>query len=228
MIWRRFTADGRRRRLRAGVPEGPLRDYLDTPFPNGSTPLSSLNLLAVDIETTGMEPDRDTILSIGWVPVDGRSIILGGAQQYIIRSDVEVGQSAVVHGVTDDVVATGVDLEVAMAALLQALRGRAMLCHFARLERRFLSTVCRTLYGAPFACTAVDTLQIQARLNTSAWQQDPNSGTLRLWVARDRFGLPRYRAHEALTDALACAELYLAQIAELGPMVGTLKSLQRS
>ena len=38
---------------------------------------------------------------------------------------------------------------------------------------------------------------------------------MRLWTARERRGLPVYRAHEALTDALACAELYLAQRAEL-------------
>ena len=38
---------------------------------------------------------------------------------------------------------------------------------------------------------------------------------LRLWRARRRYGLPRYRAHDALIDALACAELYLAQTAEL-------------
>ena len=38
---------------------------------------------------------------------------------------------------------------------------------------------------------------------------------MRLWTARERRALPAYRAHEALTDALACAELYLAQRAEL-------------
>lgn len=41
-------------------------------------------------------------------------------------------------------------------------------------------------------------------------------GSIRLWGARERWGLPVYKAHEALTDALACAELYLAQLTELG------------
>jgi len=44
---------------------------------------------------------------------------------------------------------------------------------------------------------------------------DPPASQLRLWGARERFGLPRYRAHDAAVDALACAELYLAQAAEL-------------
>ena len=37
----------------------------------------------------------------------------------------------------------------------------------------------------------------------------------RLWTARERYGLPTYRAHECLIDAIACAELYLAQVAEM-------------
>ena len=47
------------------------------------------------------------------------------------------------------------------------------------------------------------------------WRHEPEPGALRLWAARKRRGLPVYRAHEALSDALACAELYLAQRAEL-------------
>ena len=39
--------------------------------------------------------------------------------------------------------------------------------------------------------------------------------SLRLWTARERYGLPSYRAHECLIDAIACAELYLAQVAEM-------------
>ena len=39
----------------------------------------------------------------------------------------------------------------------------------------------------------------------------------RLGAARQRYGLPEYRAHDALTDALAAAELFLAQIGHLPP-----------
>ena len=42
------------------------------------------------------------------------------------------------------------------------------------------------------------------------------AGALRLWTARERYGLPAGRPHDALGDALACAELYLGQVAELG------------
>ena len=39
----------------------------------------------------------------------------------------------------------------------------------------------------------------------------PRGEDLRLARVRQRYGLPRYGSHNALSDALACAELYVAQ-----------------
>ena len=103
----------------------------------------------------------------------------------------------------------------AYVVLLQALAGRVLLAHHARIETTFLSVACGRTWGADLPCPAVDTLELERRLTTSAWQPDPREGTLRLSQARRRHGLPTYRAHHALGDALACAELYLAQAAEL-------------
>ncbi|MDF5496357.1 3'-5' exonuclease, partial [Vibrio parahaemolyticus] len=37
-------------------------------------------------------------------------------------------------------------------------------------------------------------------------------GSVRLGHARERYGLPAYQPHHALTDALATAELFQAQL----------------
>ena len=60
----------------------------------------------------------------------------------------------------------------------------------------------------------IDTLELHRRLIVG-WGEAPVRLSLRLWSARERYGLPTYRAHECLIDAIACAELYLAQVAEL-------------
>jgi DNA polymerase-3 subunit epsilon len=71
------------------------------------------------------------------------------------------------------------------------------------------------LWGAGLPWPVIDTLELEHRLVTTAWQPDPPAGALRLWEARERYGLPHTGPHHALTDAVACAELYLAQTAEL-------------
>ena len=216
-LFRRTTEQRRERALR-GVAPGPLHDYLSVPTPAEQTPLADLRLLAVDIETTGLDPRRDRVLSIGWLDVDGGRIELGSAGQVVVRDAggaAGVGQSATVHGLTDDRLARGIPLEDAVARLLDALAGRVLLAHFARIETGFLAAVCERAWGAGMPCVVVDTFELERRVVAGGWGAEPERGALRLWTARERRRLPVYRAHEALTDALACAELYLAQRAEL-------------
>ena len=219
-LFRRTPEQRRLRALRSAGP-GPLRDYLEVALPGLGTPLADLRLLAVDIETTGLDPRRDRVLSIGWVPVDCGRSLLGGAGRVVVRDEGGaggVGQSATVHGLTDDTLAGGVPLEDAVARLLEALAGRVLLAHFARIETGFLASACERAWG--LGCRASSSTPSSS--SGARWPglgAATGPGALRLWAARERRGLPVYRAHEALTDALACAELYLAQCAELAGAV---------
>lgn len=217
MFGLRRSAQRRRESAVVAAPPGPLRDYLSAPFPDPSTPLDEVPLLALDVETTGLDVDEDRVIAVGWVPVDGVSIDLSGAQRHILATRRQVGESATVHGLTDDVVAAGEIPIHVLAEVLGALSGRVLLAHHASIEVGFLAAACRRVYGVPFVASSVDTLTLQRRVLTEGLgaRPDPLPGALRLWAARERYGLPRYRAHEPLTDALACAELYLAQVAEL-------------
>lgn len=214
-LFSRSPQQQRDRLLRRGVPE-PLTALFRTPLPSPDTPAERLPLLAVDVETTGLDPSAERLLSIGWVPVDALAVHLGGAGQVVLASDAEVGQSATFHGITDDQVARGVPTEQALTRFLEALTGRVLLAHYATMEVEFIGRACERVWGVrpPFA--VVDTMDLQYRLLTKGMHTEPPRGALRLWGARDQYGLPRYQAHEALTDALACAELFLAQVAELG------------
>ena len=228
MILGRFGADRRRARWAGEAPPGPVRDYLASPPPGPRTDVSDLRLLALDLETTGLDPSTDHILSVGFVPIDGRQVVLSGAEHLLCRADVEVGQSAAVHGITDDALAGGIDLRTLVERVAAALTGRVLLAHHAAIETGFLSAACERELGVPLPMTAVDTMELQSRVLRSHAGEDLPPGALRLTTARAHLGLPRYAAHEALTDALACAELYLAQVDRLsGGQPMSLKALQR-
>ncbi|MDO5683535.1 MAG: exonuclease domain-containing protein [Propionibacteriaceae bacterium] len=224
MIRRLFgdRVDSQRRQATRNA-RGVLLDCLTTPLPDRTQPARRLPLLAVDFETTGLDPATDDLLSVGYVEVNGLEIDYSTAGQFVIRGAAEVGQSATVHGLTDDDVAGGVTLREAITATVEALRGRVMLAHFADIEENFLDRACRDLFGAGLPMLSIDTMMLQHHLLEHT---NTHHGSVRLWGARERFGLPVYRAHEALTDAVACAELFLAQIAELGEST-SLKQLVR-
>lgn len=195
----------------------------DIQTPAADTPLDQLPALAVDMETTGIKPAKDAMLSIGWVPLNGRSIDLSGTG-YVVVAGTEVGESATIHGLTDDEVATGVSPQEAIAQLLDALRGRVLLAHFAALETGFVHKYCRELYdGAIPDMSVVDTFTLERR-HMERMATYPRGEDLRLPRVRERYNLPRYTSHNALSDALACAEAYLA-ITEVSS-VHTLKDIK--
>ncbi|QGU04433.1 exonuclease domain-containing protein [Corynebacterium comes] len=203
---------------------GPLKEFYATPPPADATPLAELPLLAVDVETTGMDPKKHQLVSIGWVPVNGASIDLAGAGYVILRGTegFSVGPSATIHQLTDDEIAAGIDHADAVEQLLRALAGRVMLGHFVAMEEGFLSLACQEIFNAPLKVPTVDTFAIERR-HMERMGTYPRGEDLRLARVRQRYGLPDYHNHNALTDALACAEQYLAHRATL-PM-STLKDV---
>lgn len=180
--------------------------------------MQQADLLALDLETTGLDPERHEVLSIGMVPVSAFAIDLSGARQWAVRPDgpAGVGQSAAVHGITDDAAAAAVPPAAVLPQLLAALEGRVLLAHYATIEVGFLRAGCRRSGLVLPDLLVVDTLELQRRiLRRTRMHGQVSRGELTLAAAREHHGLPRYRSHEALTDALACAELFLAQVATL-------------
>lgn len=213
ILERLLPLDLRRRRLLAKVPPGPLAEFLAVPFPHRRTNCRDVTFLAMDMETTGLDPARDEILSIGFVPVRALSIPLGQCYHELVRPSGDIpAESAVVHRIFDDRSQSGRTLADVVPEVLHALAGRVLIAHYARIEIGFLSSACRRLYGFAPVLPVVDTLTIehQRRSRTSSVTE---AGALRLGAARERYGLPRYPAHDALTDAIAAAELFLAQVA---------------
>ena len=212
MLQRWLTARRRSRQARS-CPPGPLAAFYQTPAPAPRSPLSQVQVLAVDLETTGFEPARDQILSIGWVPIRDRRVCLSGARCLGVRPQGPLpAASVVVHGITDDRAAAGLELEAALAELLQALAGGVMLAHNARAEQGFLEAACQQLWGTGFVVPTIDTFALELRRRQRGGRP-VRPGQMRLARLRQAYGLPRYRVHGALIDAVAAAELFLAQLA---------------
>ncbi|EOA63762.1 DNA polymerase III epsilon subunit [Corynebacterium glutamicum MT] len=213
-----------RRKAKIRRATGALQEFYSVPRPGASTSIEDLKLLAVDVETTGLKPHRHQIVSIGWVPINGDVIDLSGAGYVVIRGSegFSVGSSAVIHQLTDDEIAADIDIEDALGQLLQALQGRAMLAHFSPIERDFISAACLKHFGTLLDVPLVDTFAMERR-HMERMSTYPRGEDLRLARIRQRYGLPNYSNHQALTDALACAEVYLVQITHL--RANTLKDI---
>lgn len=207
-----LTLEQRRRKLLKRCPQGPLADYLRVPFPDPKLEAREVEYLAIDLETTGLDPRQHEILSVGFTAVRQWHVRLADSAHYLVRPSGEIPEeSAVVHRIFDDLSASGEALEAVIPRVLEALTGRVLLAHHARIETGFLSAACRRLYGCPFLTPVADTLALERRWLVQRGNV-VHTGGLRLATLRNYYHLPRYPAHNALSDAVAAAELFLAQV----------------
>ncbi len=205
--------DWRRRRLLRRTPPGPLRDQLSVPFPPPGRDCREVRFLAVDLETTGLDAAADEILSVGWVALEGGRIDLGTAGHRLVAATRAVAPTAPLHRITDDVAASGAPPAEVLTELLRLLAGRVLVAHNAAFELQFLDAACRRAFGGPLLVPAVDTLALAVGWLERRIPRERRPD-LRLDAVRRRHNLPRYRAHDALADAVAAAELFLAQLAK--------------
>lgn len=195
------------------TPAGPLKRYFLTPFPDPRRPWHEIDYLTLDFETTGLDPKQDQILSVGYSEIRGGALCMDANRHILVRPTRSIPEaSAVVHGILDDQSATGIAIGEAIPQLLEALAGKVLIAHHATIEYKFLDNACRRLYGHGFLGPVIDTLALELRTFKKR-DATPRPGELRLAEARSRYGLPRYKAHDALVDAIAAGELFLAQAA---------------
>ncbi len=212
MLQQIFGLEARRKRLLRKAPEGPLKNFLSVPFPDPKSSIEDTPILSVDFETTGLDPVKDQMLSVGSIAIIENEIVLASAYHQVICVEGDLKEdNVVIHQITDDAKAKGEALEQVITDLLNALAGKVMLVHFARIERNFLQRACKQLWGIAPVFPIIDTLMLaKRRLDKRGLPYEPSE--LRLSNLRDWHGLPQFYAHNALNDALATAELLMAEI----------------
>ncbi len=204
-----------RRWLLGRVDDGPLKTYLQAPLPDSRKKIMACEFLALDFETTGLDAKQEAILSIGYTLLQRGKILMRNNGHHVVKVNKSIpAESVIIHKITDDRAHQGIHLHDVMPILLQQMAGRVILVHYGAIERNFLNAACQQLYGHKLPMLIVDTIQIESKrllLN----QAPTAKNQLRLFNLRKQYGLPRYNAHSALEDAIATAELFLAQVEAL-------------
>ncbi|MCK7460547.1 3'-5' exonuclease [Idiomarina aminovorans] len=176
-------------------------------------PWQSLRYVALDIESTGLIPKKHQILSIAWMTINPPVMHYGNAQYHVFAhgQELELGQSPTIHGLTEQDFLNSSEPKQTFVMLSRALNDAVLVCHHKGMDWRFLKHI-EAQYGIPFKPLAIfDTLAFEKNKLERNPHQPIQAGQLTLSACRKRYNLPNYHAHHALTDTVACAELFLAQ-----------------
>ncbi|MDH1211737.1 3'-5' exonuclease [Pseudomonas chengduensis] len=197
-----------------------LRAYYRAGCIAADTPLEDAPLVALDVETTGLDPREHAIVSLGLVPLSLQRIRCSEARYWVVKPTSELSaESVTFHHITHSDIRHAPRLANILDELLEALAGKVVVAHYRKIERNFLDQALRQHLGEGLTFPIIDTMELEARLypkrSISWWDRlrGRRPLSIRLADSRQRYGLPIYSAHHALTDALACGELLQAQAA---------------
>lgn len=205
----------RRQLLKHCHRQGALHTFLETPFPSSKSDYRDVPCTCVDFETTGLDNQKDHILSMGMVDVGPAGVELATATHVIVRSPRQLpAKTVTIHRLTDDMVEQGIPIAQALEKLLERLAGKVLIAHHARIECGFIRQAVHNLYDCSWLAPVIDTQQLALR-RLSRYKGHLDPAELRLDSLRQHYHLPAYQAHNALADAIATAELFLAETAEI-------------
>jgi DNA polymerase-3 subunit epsilon len=171
---------------------------------------------SLDIETGGLDPKRDPIISLGMLPIRDRVIRLGEAYQTLVRPEEgrEIRPESVpAHQLVRGEVRQAPPLPEVLGEVDRRVRQGALLVHHQGIDVAFLKRAFARHGRRWPSPPVVDTVELLHKLHRkrrfTSPDQSEDEPSVNLTEARRRLGLPDYQAHDALTDAIATAELFL-------------------
>jgi DNA polymerase-3 subunit epsilon len=165
--------------------------------------------VAIDVETTGLDPRRDEVISFAGIPIESARIIAHGSVKGLVRPHVAPASASIeIHGLREEDLAAAPRAPEALAPLAVLMRGRVPVVHASWVERTFLRKG-----GCPLPRRIVDTAVLWRLLSIERGERDP--GICSLSAIAAALGLPAHRPHRAEGDALTAAQAFLAMATHL-------------
>ena len=199
-----MAAFGRRPARRPLMPPAPLDGRITV-----ATRLADLPALALDTETTGLDPVRDRIVSLGAVGLHGAELRRDQVLDLLINPGRKIpAASTAIHGISGPMVREAPSYFEAAPQIMAALSGMALIGHHTVFDlavlRRASTAIGIDWQDPPW----LDTALLYSALH-------PEARVFDLEAVAEHVGVVIHGRHTALGDAMATAEIYLKLLPEL-------------
>ena len=172
------------------------------------TPIDRVRFVALDSETTGLNPETDRLITIGAVAVQNGDIVLEDSFEAMLR--VERNTAAVaVHGITREETRGGLDEPEAVRRFLGYLRDGVIVGHHIGHDISTLNAACRRHWGFEIRNRSLDTMDLTLHLERSgAFADRERIREFTLDRLCDMFGVIPHDRHTAGGDAFITAQVF--------------------
>ena len=173
------------------------------------TPVEQVRFVVLDTETTGLDPRRDRIITIGAVAVAEGEIRLDDAFEVMLKLAYN-NSSVTVHGITRDEALEGMEEPAALRLFLDYLRDGVIVGHHIGHDIEALNCACERHFQQRLQNRSLDTMDLTLRLNDlGAFADRPMADGFSLDALCTMFGVTAHDRHTAGGDAFITARIFL-------------------
>jgi DNA polymerase-3 subunit epsilon len=161
--------------------------------------------VVLDLETTGLNINRDRVLSIGAVVIEDGAIDFRQQFERTLQCrELKLSPSVLIHGLGPNAIAAGSDPAEALLELLEFIGDSPVLAFHAPFDQHMLGRALKEHLGHKLQQVFLDVADIAPLLCPQAQIREAG---LDEWI--EWFRLEVFERHNASADALATAELAL-------------------
>jgi len=161
--------------------------------------------VVLDLETTGLNLNKDRVLSIGAVVIEDGAIDFSQQFERTLQcADMKLAPSVLIHGLGPSAIAAGSDPAEALLEFMEFVGDSPLLAFHAPFDQHMLGRALKDHLGHRLSHVFLDVADIAPLLCPQA---NIREAGLDDWI--DWFKLEVFERHNASADALATAELAL-------------------
>ncbi len=201
-LWRRPRLDERQREA--------LAAYHALPRVSSGADLAELRIVVVDVETTGLDPLNDRLLSIGSVDLRAGKLLPASAFSVVLRQpSVSETGNILIHGIGGSTQLSGCDPAQALLDFLSHAGSAPLAGYHADFDRMMIGRAAESLLGTTLHNPWLDL----AWLAPALLPKPPGKhASLDDWTTR--YGIANESRHDAVADAAETPQLFQVAMAD--------------
>ncbi len=183
----------------------------------GNVPLNKVRFVVLDTETTGLDVQKDRVISIAAVAVRGGHIVVEDSFETLIRQKSS-GNSAsvVIHGLLRNDLRSGASERFTFARFLQYIQGDVLVAHHMWFDKQMINRALELTHPVRLLNPTLDvrTLAIRLERGLLYYNEGIKEEEYSLDALCERYGVSIPERHTAAGDAFATAMVFQKLLAK--------------
>ncbi|MCB0743073.1 MAG: 3'-5' exonuclease [Ignavibacteriae bacterium] len=186
-------------------------------------PISEAKFVVLDVESNGLDPQKDKILSIGAVTFSDNQIDVSNSFELFLEQSEFSSEAVLIHGILKNGNLEKISEQEAMKKLVGYIDNKIIVGHSINFDIAIINETLKKYVDDKLQNKYLDTVNLYKRLKGGDYKaSNPTS----LDILSDEFNIPKSDRHNAAGDAMITAILFLKIVSRLKQRgVNTLEDL---